>query len=241
MNIVLFEASEIAQPLPHSDSRAEHILRVLRRKPGDTFDAGLVNGPRGKATVQSVANDGIELSFEWGDDPPPLDPITLIVGLPRPQTVRKILQEATSLGVSAMHFVTAERGEAGYARSKVWTTGERRRHLIAGAEQAFSTRLPEVTHDQTLEAAVAALSPDLCRVALDNYESPESLSSLNVASPAVLAVGPERGWVPADRDILREAGFTFAHLGQRPLRVETACVAGLSILKSRLDLTKLPD
>lgn len=236
MNIILFETAEATISLPRSDPRAEHIVGVLRREAGDTFDAGVINGPRGKGTVAAVTDKSLELSFQWGEEPPPLDPITLIVGLPRPQTARKILQEATTLGVGAMHFVTTGKGESNYARSKLWTTGEWRRHVVTGAEQAFTTRLPDVSWGETLEAVIGTLDGADCRIALDNYESPQSLSDVRIDSPAALAVGPERGWSAAERDALRDAGFAFAHLGERPLRVETACVAGLAVLKSRLGL-----
>jgi len=50
----------------------------------------------------------------------------------------------------------------------------------------------------------------------------------------VLALGPERGWSPAERDLLRSEGFALAHLGPRVLRAETAAVAAVAIVKSRL-------
>jgi RsmE family RNA methyltransferase len=142
VNIILFEPAETSQPLPLDDRRARHVREVLRFGAGDTFDAGLIDGPRGKATIREIGAAGLRLEFAWGEEPPRLDPITLIIGLPRPQTVRKVLEEATALGVEAMHFVVTERGEPGYARSKLWTTDEWRRHLIEGAAQAFTTRLP---------------------------------------------------------------------------------------------------
>ena len=48
----------------------------------------------------------------------------------------------------------------------------------------------------------------------------------------VMALGPERGWGPADREALRAAGFTLVHLGTRVLRVETAVVAALAITRA---------
>jgi len=104
LNIIIFDQAEIERPLARSDPRATHLLDVLRRREGDTFDAGLIDGPRGKGTVVAIGAEALTLSFAWGAPPPPLDPITLIVGLPRPQTARKILQEATALGVAAMPF-----------------------------------------------------------------------------------------------------------------------------------------
>src|SRR5437879_3101186 len=109
MNLILFEHSETNSPLPRSDSRAAHILDVLRRKVGDTIDTGLVDGPRGKATLTAINDVSLVLTIAWETQPPPpLAPIALIVGLPRPQTVRKILHAATELGVAALHFVTTE-------------------------------------------------------------------------------------------------------------------------------------
>jgi RsmE family RNA methyltransferase len=52
----------------------------------------------------------------------------------------------------------------------------------------------------------------------------------------VLAIGGERGWSAADREVLRAGQFTFGHLGSRVLRTETATVAALSILRTKLGL-----
>ncbi len=238
MNLILFEAAETARLLPRRDPRATHILEVLRRRVGDTFDAGLLNGPRGKATLAAIGDDALTLTFAWGAPPPPLDPITLIVGLPRPQTSRDILRDATALGVAALHFVATEKSESSYARSTLWSSGEWRRHLLDGAQQAFDTRVPEVTHGRPLADVIAALENNSSRLALDNYESPARLGECHVIrdTPVALAVGPERGWTAGDRVALRERGFVFAHLGSRVLRTETAVTAALALVRTKLGL-----
>lgn len=235
VNLILFQPQETARPLPLADPRAQHLVDVLQRRPGETFDAGLINGPRGKGTVVAITATEVQLRFVWGAEPPPLDPITLILGLPRPQTARKILREATALGVAALHFVLTDKGDAAYADSTLWHSGEWEKHLLSGAEQAFCTRLPVVTHGRTLAETIAALPASAGRIALDNYESPAPLSSVPVlpAADVIMALGPERGWAAADRALLRAGGFTFAHLGDRVLRVETATVAALAVLKAR--------
>jgi len=295
VNLVLLERHELSRPLPADDPRAVHVLTVLRRVPGETFDVGLVDGPRGKAAVRAVDSAGLHLEFTWGPPPPPLPPLTLLVGLARPQTARKILQEATTLGVAALHFVRTERSEPQYAQSSLWSSGEWRDHLCAGAAQAFTTQLPRVTWDTELSAhlaagwagacgsdesagpsgvsepaeshrsvwskgsapptdraglagaaklpggsssAVAAAAPSveggIRRLALDNYEATAPLGAWRLASgeACVLAIGPERGWGPRDRDALRAAGFALAHLGPRVLRSETTVVAALAILRA---------
>jgi RsmE family RNA methyltransferase len=235
VNLVLFEPAEIDRPLPRSDRRAAHILGVLRRRAGDVFDAGLLNGPRGKGTVLTITDDALTLAFTWETTPPTREAITLLVGLPRPQTARDILRDATSLGVTALHFVQTEKSEASYAQSTLWSSGEWRRHLIAGAEQAFDTHIPEVSHHTGLPAVLAQMPAHATRLALDNYESPSPLGAceLSADTPAVLAIGGERGWSTRERELLREHAFAFVHLGSRVLRTETAVIAAVAILRSR--------
>jgi RsmE family RNA methyltransferase len=243
MNLVLFEPGELDAPLPVGDPRAQHILKVLRRSPGETFVAGLVNGPLGTATFQAwhgrpahdSASSAITLTFTPEREPPPLPPVTLLVGLPRPQTARDLLRDAATLGVARIHFITTERADPNYAASSLWTTGEWRRHLLNGAAQACDTRIPEVTWTHTLATALSSLPAGSVRLALDNYEATTPLSAeipnpkSQIPNQTILALGPERGWSPADRTALRAASFTLCSLGDRVLRLETAAIAALTL------------
>ena len=236
MNIVLFQRDEVARPLPRDDRRALHILQVLRRESGDTFDAGIIDGPRGKATVTKITPETLTLRFQWLSEPAPAAPIGLIIGLPRPQTARAILREAAALGVAALHFVTTEKGDPNYASSSLWLTGEYRRHLIAGAEQAFCTRVPLLTFGTNLATAVSA-APRTTRIALDNYEASGAFSQIPTFEPPItIAIGSERGWSSTERECLRNEGFALAHLGSRVLRTETACVVAIALAKAKLGL-----
>ncbi len=235
MNIILFSPSEVELPLSRQDNRARHILAVLRRQPGDSFDVGLIDGPRGKATLVEVRADELNLSFVWGESPAALAPLRLILGLPRPQTARDLLREGTALGVAAMDFVRTERGEASYAQSTLWTSGEWRELLVTGAAQAFCTRLPSVQHGHSLSEAIAAVPAACTRLALDNYEASAALADLVLpnAPGVALALGAERGWSDAERALLRRNEFQFVHLGPRVLRMETAAIAAVTLVKAK--------
>jgi RsmE family RNA methyltransferase len=160
--------------------------------------------------------------------------------LPRPQTARDILRDATTLGAAALHFVRTDKAEPGYAQSSLWNDGDWQRHVFAGAEQAFDPRVPTVTHGRTLAAALADLPPpaDATRLALDNYEAAAALGTCHPMEDkgVVLAIGAERGWSAAERALLRAQGFTPVHLGERVLRSETAVVAALAIVRAKLGL-----
>jgi RsmE family RNA methyltransferase len=248
MNIILFENHETDAPLRRDDHRAQHILNVLRRQVGDSIDVGLVNGPRGKAILRSVSEQNVVLEFTWGEEPPNLLPIDLIVGLSRPQTGRKILQEATSLGVRRIYFAATQRAEPSYATSKLWTTDEWERLVRAGVEQAFSTRFPTVKFGVGLEFSISEClestnSADH-RICLDNYESTGTLWEACIHAEekghhaprpsVVLAVGSERGWTEKERQLFRQNDFALADLGERPLRTETATIAAISIVSAQI-------
>ena len=238
MNLVLFESHELDSPLSPADRRAVHVREVLRRQPGDTFDVGLLNGPRGRATLVSIDDGALRLAFSWGPPSAARTGLVLIAGLPRPQTARDILRDATTLGATALHFVRTEKGEASYAGSSLWCSGEWRRHVMMGAEQAFDTRIPDVNHGGSLAETLPALPAPSTRIVLDNYESPAAFGAGHIARdlPLVLALGAERGWSGAERELFRGHGFTFAHLGERVLRTETAAIAAIAIARARLGL-----
>lgn len=237
MNILLFEEKELQDYLPSDDLRTKHIKEILRMSKGSRLFIGIINGARGMATIIEDNAKGLTFEIEWEPELPQFFPITLIVGLPRPQTARKILEETTSLGVARILFFAPEKGEPSYACSKLWQTDEWKRHLIRGAEQAFTTKIPDVIHFDSLQDCLSSLknNENTFSIALDNYEAPLSLTeSLKVKAAYTLAIGSERGWSKNERDLLRASDFTLAHLGSRVLRTETASISGISLILSKL-------
>ena len=233
MNILLFAAGETDRPLPREDPRAHHILDVLRRRPGESFDVGLIDGPRGKAMVYSITEAELILTFTWESELPAAEPITLIAGLCRPQTSRRVLREAAALGVARMLFPRTERSEKSYADSSLWSSGEYHRHVRSGVEQAFATQVPEVDFGMDLGVAIGTARGEI-RIALDNYEGilPLHRARLGEGVSLVLAVGSERGWTATERDQLRSAGYQLAGMGGRVLRTETAIIGALAVVKA---------
>ena len=129
-----------------------------------------------------------------------------------------------------MTFFVAEKSEASYQQSSLWTTDEWIRLLREGAEQAFCTWTPEIVHADSLRSAVESLPQDGNRVALDLYEATSKYDA--AAKPAILAIGPEGGWTNQERDILRKDNFRLLTMGERVMRVETAVIAAIAICNS---------
>jgi len=179
MNLVLFEPGELDRPLRTDDPRAVHIVTVLRRGLGESFDIGVIGGPRGKGWIVGVDGGALTLGYRFEPGVPPGSPapVSLIVGLARPQTMRRILRDATTLGAGELLFAATERGEASYGASSLWSSGEYRRHLVDGAAQAFVTHLPAVRWFDSLGDCLAAIERGTIKLALDNYEAALPLAS----------------------------------------------------------------
>lgn len=238
MNLILFETIAAAEHLRPDDPRARHIRAVLRMKTGDQLFVGVVNGPRGKATIADDDSNGLRLEIIWENTIELPRPIWVLAGMPRPQTARDMLREAATFGISALHFFNTEKGEPSYADSTLWKSEEWKQRLREGAAQAFATSVPEVKRHASLEEAIRSVAESAPNpsnwLALDVYEGETLLSNLAPANgPVVLALGAERGWSAQERLLVHSAGFKLAHLGQRVLRTETALVAGLSVLLAR--------
>ena len=236
MNRILFSHQQDSYTLDPRDPRFEHVRGVLRMKEGDRFDVGVENGPTGKATIVALERGAMRIEVEWGKRPPLPPPVYLLVGLCRPATARKILVTAPTLGVRGMYFAATARSDPAYGRAGLWQDDEWRRRVIEGVEQAFDTYVPPVEVHAGLQQAVARLPGGCVKAAIDVYEGSFPLSAMEVpeGEPVCLAIGPERGWDAADRDVLRLAGFTLVSLNDRVLRVETAVTVGLTLLLQRM-------
>ncbi len=232
MNIILFDELPPDGFLPISDERAKHMRKVLKVTPGERVRIGLVNGPAGYGQVLEVREEGIRFSWEPGEVEKPMLPVELVVAQVRPICMKRILREAVSLGVRKIHVVGADTAEKSYGEAHLWTRGEYRSYLLHGAQQAVSTCIPECL----LYPGVGSLDlgSDMTRLLLDNIEPEGDIMEVPFSGPVVLAIGPERGWSDRERDLFRAMGFRVIGMGERVLRTETACSAGLGIVTGRL-------
>ncbi|MEN9814082.1 MAG: hypothetical protein RLZZ412_64 [Verrucomicrobiota bacterium] len=233
MNLVLITPDEAAAGLPADDARARHLRETVGLVVGGSFHVGIENGLRGIATIAALTPQ-LTFSVAWEKSPQARLPLTVLVGLPRPQTAKKVLHDLASLGTARIIFFEAAKGDPGYLTSSLWKNGEWREHVLKGTEQACSTLVPEVTRVGSLADAVAVVAADAWKIALDPYEATGAPELSSPAKAAVLAIGPERGFAETERATLRAAGFGFAHLGDRILRVEAAALVGGALMLAQL-------
>ena len=230
----LSQGAELELP----ESAAAHLSRVLRLSVGD--ECVLFNGDGHDYLARIVAQDkrGLRVAVTTRqpvDNESPLR-IVLLQGVARGEKMDLILQKATELGVSAVAPLWSQRSEVKLDGARAEKRLAHWRGVVGSAcEQCGRARLPDVAAPVSLAAALDALPAGGLRLILD----PEGELALSRLSPqadvtVVLAVGPEGGWSPTDREQLRAAGFQGMRLGPRILRTETAGLAAIAALQARL-------
>lgn len=235
VNLVLITEAEVGAGLPLADARATHLLGTVGLRSGQTFHVGIAGGLRGLATV-TATDPTLAFTVVWETTIQARLPLTVLIGLPRPQTAKKVLHDLASLGAARLVFFEADKGDPGYVASSLWKDGEYLEHLRKGTEQACSTLVPEVIRVGSLTEALALVGGDAWKVALDPYEAVGALEApaKEIPRAAILAIGPERGWSDKERTRLRADGFALHHLGDRILRVEAACLVGGALMLAHL-------
>lgn len=228
MNVLLLEPSELRPDgtARVAGRRARHVHEVLRAAPGDRILAGVVGGGLGEAEVLAATEDEAVLAPRLDRAPPPPSPVSLLLAVPRPKMLRRVLQAAAAMGVKRIALCGSYRVEKAYFGSPALEPAAIREELLLGLEQGRDTVLPEVTVDRFfkpfVEDRLDALFPGRGRL-LAHLAGAAPLEEAPPPEPrAVVAIGPEGGWTPYEAGRLVERGFRPVTLGPRPLRVDAA-------------------
>jgi len=243
VNIILFEEYELGRSLPRRDGRAVHLLKVLHKKPGDEFDAGIIGGKRGTGIIGKINFDGsINFTLNCFDPPPERLRLRMAVSFVRPIQMRRLLRDLSNFGVSFIDIFGTDTSEKSYRDTKLLTDGGSYAALVEGAVQARDTIIPGLAlydnADMWLEKRPWEKSGESripLLITMDNERAEGSLFNITQTSrPAVIAIGPERGWSDRERSLFEKAGFLRLSMGERALRAETACTAAAAIAMEKI-------
>jgi RsmE family RNA methyltransferase len=229
------------------DMRAAHLLNVLRVTPGQTVRVGLLDGPRGIGTVEQVQEGQVTLQCAFETETPPRPRVDVLLALPRPKVMRRLWSQLAALGVGRIILTNAERVERHYFDTHILTEASYRPLLIEGLQQARDTRLPLVSIHRQFKILVEDHLDGVCEHGARLVADPgntTSIASAVAADPSavsadpnqrvLLAIGPEGGWNAYELALLKEHGFRGVSLGPRTLRVDTACIALLTLAHAAL-------
>ena len=209
--------------------RVQHAREVLNAARGDVLRVGRVGGRMGTAEILHVDAHEIRLSVQLDQEPPARANVDVLLALPRPKALKKVLPALATLGVDRVVLLNAARVEKSYFGSHVLQPEFVRQLLELGLEQARDTVLPQiVVRDRFRPFVEDELDPLFPAVEHRWLAHPPAVQGASQLSPprprdrVLLAIGPEGGWVPFEVQLLETHAFRAFSLGPRILRVETA-------------------
>lgn len=237
-------------------SESKHAVTVLRLKPGDTVTVFDGAGRQAAGRLMTAEKREVRLQLT---DVHQADPIAhrlvLAVAIPKGSTMEWIIEKAVELGVSEIIPLLTQRtvvrldsAEAAERRDK-W-----HRVAIEACKQCGQNWLPRLHPPQSMAEAlslvpssafrwplVACLQPDalplpeaIARPGGEGSRARESApgsSPARSSSDALVWIGPEGDFTPDEYSRLRAAGVRPVSLGPIVLRVETAALYTLSVLR----------
>lgn len=234
MNLLLFTDSDRLgeDQITVQDRRLQHLLQVHRAKVGDRVRVGELGGLMGSGRILELSDERALLVIALDQPPPDKLPLTLVLALPRPKMLRRILRSVAEFGAAELHLINSYRVEKSYWQTPVLQTKTIRQYLLQGLEQSRDTVLPPVHCHQRfkpfVEDRLPAMIADRCALLAHPGEYPPC--PRGVAGETLVVIGPEGGFIPYEVEKLREAGCETVSLGPRILRVENALTSLLGRL-----------
>lgn len=256
--------------LPKDDYRTLHASKILALRNGDTIRSGIVSSEEcsglvsDEASIQWMPEGKVKKAEPLGNGNPPgslrvvlnslqeplhttsQQSVALILALPRPLQLGRMLPMIAQMGVDTLVLTEARKVPKGYFGSHLFRKPELlTERLIEGLCQAGDVTLPKLHITRNLSRFLREdldkmfPSTEWARVIahpqradadtvrrIRDVTFPESASNRRI----VVAVGPEGGWEePNELDRFKEHGFVQITMGSRILRSDCAVVSLLSL------------
>ena len=160
------ESSTVLVRLRQSDARFEHLRQVLKKaNKGDEFKATILNERLATGRILSYDDDDersvlIEIlsTKEEEAKEEKMVTVSLILAMPRPKVLRRLLSVFAQFGVENVHMFSAEKTERCYFQSEVLTEDVLVREFTRGVEQnALDFKFPNASKCRNLNAVLEAL------------------------------------------------------------------------------------
>jgi 16S rRNA (uracil1498-N3)-methyltransferase len=233
VNLLLVEATELAADgtctLAAGDRRVDHVRGVLGATIGSTLRAGVLGGRVGTAEI--IADAGaMTLRLDLGDDPPPQLAVDLVLAIPRPKVLARVIETCAAFGVRRIDLTNAWRVDKSYLRSPKLAADALAHAARLGAEQGATTHVPQIRVFERLMALLDAEPFEPATKLIAHPRTPPIEAAATPPLPCVLAIGPEGGWIERELATFVDRGFVACSIGAPILRVEAAVSAALAQL-----------
>ncbi len=231
----------------YAPEQIAHIDKVLGLEIGASLKIGQIGGKLGKAIIKRITPESVELcEVELDILPPNKLEVTVILALPRPKVLRRLIMDMTALGVADIVLINSYRTQKSYWQSPMLARLDE--FVLAGLQQSVDTIAPTIRLEKRfkpyVEDKLATLlaDKDSRGVVAHPYSSlslAQYLQQTNIDTglPKVVCIGSEGGWIDYEIELLTEQGCQAVNIGPRILRTEAAvnAILGQWLLSSELN------
>jgi 16S rRNA (uracil1498-N3)-methyltransferase len=217
----------------------QHLRGSLRLQPGELLTVTDERGTRYRAEIAEISSRTlIGRILDTTSAPPKTSPsIVLAQSLLKGEKMDWVIQKATELGVDRIapvlttHSVVRPRADRIEHQLARW-----QRIALEAAQQSERWSVPVIDEPATISQVLSTSKTAALKILLAERSDGASLSSvpLHNNGDVWLLIGPEGGWEEEEFRQMLEQGVVGVTLGPRILRAETAAIAAISVLQSRL-------
>jgi 16S rRNA (uracil1498-N3)-methyltransferase len=213
-----------------------HLRKVLRLEPGDEIAVFDGKGTGFAARILEMTSRTARIVL--GDAEPASREsslrLVLMASLCKGEKFQWVVQKATELGVSEIRPIVTHRADVRPVPGREGRSERWRRVALEACKQSGRTRIPVVREPEDLEGALEKLGGE-AGLMMDPDGAAEAWGALPArlygADTLILAVGPEGGWSPREREWFAGKNFIPLRMGPRVLRTETAAIVSAALLQ----------
>ncbi len=211
---------------------ARHCMKALRKRPGDEIH--ITDGQGRLATVQILSTDPpahcvvqlLDIDHHHGLRPHSFH--LAIAPTKNADRIEWLVEKSIEIGIERMSFLRCEHSE----RTNL-DLDRLRRIAVSAIKQSNTTLIPEMQlidfGDFVTSSAVQSISHRYIAWCANDVPRIEfALQPMN-KQDALLLIGPEGDFSPAEVQLTLQHGFTAVSLGPRRLRTETAGLYGVCV------------
>lgn len=228
MNLLLIAPHNVRGNVAIIDNALQlaHIRTVLKSTVGDWLKIGQLGGKIGTGQIETIFDDKIVLNnVQFTTNPPTKLGITIILALPRPKVVRRLIMDMTAMGVDKIILINSYNSEKSYWQSPLLSDEKIDGYVWEGLQQGVDTVPPTIQKALRFKPFVEDELPKLKgkKWVAHPYASTSFKQKIQADGlPSVLIVGAEGGFIAYEIELLANNGATAVSFGNRILRTETA-------------------
>ena len=224
MNIVLIDSRQTTKDVwkISASRQVEHLKTHVNVQVGDTLRVGVKEGKRYLTEVVAVEEQLVMVRPLHEEVVPAKLSVTLIIAMPRPKVLRRLIMDSVTLGVEKIILLHSYRVDKSYWQSPFLQQLDQ--YVNLGLEQAGDTIAPQIEIYKRFKPFVEDVLPNMISADCPAYVAhPYTQNKMPFAidHPCTILIGPEGGFIPYEIDLLEKNGCLAFSLGNRIIRTET--------------------